>query len=90
MAPHGVLNELLRYASTSRLKSAVSLAAISFAVCHVAVMATAPGPAAITGDLDGDIPRQLLHFGAVLCRFALPLLVMIGAMRHRGHTSKIR
>jgi hypothetical protein len=71
------------------LKSAVSLAAISFAVCHVMVMATAPSPATITGDLDADIPRQLLHFGAVLCRFVLPLLVMIGAMRH-GHTSKMR
>ena len=82
MAPHGVLDELLRYASTSRLRSAVGVAAISFAVCHVIVMATAPNPAAITGDLEGDIPRQLLHFGAVLCRFALPLLVMVGAMRH--------
>jgi hypothetical protein len=83
MAPHGVLNELLRYASTSRLKSAVSLAAISFAVCHVMAMATNPSATAIIGDLDADIPRQLLHFGAVLCRFALPLLVMIGAMRRR-------
>jgi hypothetical protein len=82
MAPHGVLNELVRYASTSRLKSAVSLAAISFAVCHAIVMASTPSQAAILGDLDADIPRQVLHFGAVLCRFVLPLLVMISAVRH--------
>jgi surface polysaccharide O-acyltransferase-like enzyme len=30
--------------------------------------------------LQGDIPRQLIHFAAELCRFALPLGVMVIGM----------
>jgi hypothetical protein len=71
-----VFDDLLHFASTSRSRSTVTLAAVSFAVCHVVVMGT--GPAAVSGsaDLDLDLPRQLIHFAAELCRFALPLGVM--------------
>jgi hypothetical protein len=33
-------------------------------------------------DLAGEIPRQLIHFVAELCRFALPLGVMLVGMIH--------
>ena len=71
---------LLHLASTSRARSVVTAAAVSFAVCHFVVLATAPTSAGIAGDLDGDIPRELLYMAAVLCRFALPLGVMIVGM----------
>jgi hypothetical protein len=74
----GVLDDFLDFASTSRSRSTVTLAAVSFAVCHFAAIATAP--AGVTADLDVDIPRQLVHFAAVFCRFALPLGVMIVGM----------
>jgi hypothetical protein len=72
-----VLDGLLHFASTSRSRSTVTLAAVSFAVCHVVVMGT--GPAAVSGsaDLDFEIPRELIHFAAEVCRFALPLGVML-------------
>jgi hypothetical protein len=39
------------------------------------------GPTSL--DLPDAIPRQLLHFAAELCRFALPLGVMIvGMLQH--------
>jgi len=75
---HG-LDDLLHFASAPRLRLAVTLAAVSFAICHVAVMATAATPNGITVDLD-EIPRQLIHFAAVFCRFALPLGFMIVGM----------
>jgi hypothetical protein len=71
------LSDLLQLASTSRLRWAVTLAAVSFAVCHLVSMGTAPGPAGGAADLDVDIPRQLLHFAAELCRFAVPLGFMV-------------
>jgi hypothetical protein len=33
-------------------------------------------------ELEGEIPRQLIHFVADLCRFALPLGVMVVGMIH--------
>jgi hypothetical protein len=75
-----VVDDLLHFASTSRLRSTVTLAAASFAVCHLLVMATGSASAGATGDLQAEIPRQLIHFAAELCRFALPLGVMVVGM----------
>jgi hypothetical protein len=83
-----VFDDLLHFASTSRSRSIVSLAAVSFAVCHVVVMATSPAPSSGIADLNADIPRQLIHFAAELCRFALPLgVVVVGMIRGRSKHS---
>ena len=74
-----VFDELLHFASTSRSRSAVTLAAVSFAVCHLVVVGTASFD--VSADLDVEIPRQLIHFAAALCRFALPLGFMVAAIR---------
>jgi hypothetical protein len=76
-----VFDDLLHLASTSRSKSTVTLAAVSFAVCHLIVMGTYAAPSSGTAD-DLEIPRQLVHFAAELCRFALPLgVVIVGMIR---------
>jgi hypothetical protein len=75
-----VFDDLLHFASTSRSRSTVTLAAVSFAVCHLVVMGTSPAAASGTADLDLEIRRQLIHFAAELCRFALPLGVMLVGM----------
>jgi hypothetical protein len=72
-----VLDKFLNLASTSRAKSAITLAAVSFAICHFVAMATMPVPAVVANDPDAEIPRQLIHFAAVFCRFALPLGAMV-------------
>jgi hypothetical protein len=72
-----VLDNLLHFASTSRSRSTVTLAAVSFAVCHLVVMGTVSVPTGGTADMGVEIPRQLIHFVAELCRFALPFGVMI-------------
>ena len=82
---HDLLGGLLQCASTRRLRSAVTLAAVSFAICHVVSMATAPGAVGGSADLDNEIPRQLIHFAAELCRFALPLGFMVA-----GFTTRIK
>jgi hypothetical protein len=85
-----VFDAFLHFASTSRSRSMVTLAAVSFAVCHLAVMATSAAPMSGTADLDLDIPRQLIHFAAELCRFALPLgVVVIGTIRGRSKQSTL-
>ena len=71
-------DDLLHFASTSRSRSTVTLAAISFAICHLLVVGT--GSASGGVDLEGEIPRQLIHFAAELGRFALPLGVMVVGM----------
>jgi surface polysaccharide O-acyltransferase-like enzyme len=77
MAPKSrFVDDLLRVASASRSRSAVTLAAVSFAICHFVVMRTVTANAA-TADLDAEIPLQLIHFAAVVCRFALPLGFMV-------------
>ena len=77
-----VCDDLLHFASTSRTKSAVTLAAVSFAICHLAVMGTASS--GVSADLDAEIPRQLIHFVAELCRFALPLGVVVAGFAIRA------
>ena len=76
---HAVVDDLLHRFSTSRSRSAVTLAAVSFALCHCAVIASTPGPAGISADFDVEIPRQLIHFAAAICRFVLPLGFMVAA-----------
>jgi len=71
------VDDLLRVASASRSRSAVTLAAVSFAICHFFVMGTATANAGVSADLDVQIPLQLIHFAAVVCRFALPLGFMV-------------
>jgi hypothetical protein len=79
-----VFDDLLHFASTSRSRSAVTLAAVSFAICHLFVLGTSPAPANATAELPGEIPRQLIHFVAELCRFSLPLgVMMVGMMQQR-------
>jgi hypothetical protein len=75
-------DDLLHFAAASRTRATVTLAAVSFAVCHLLVMGT--GSAAISGtaDLGPDIPLQLIHFVAELCRFVLPLGVMVVGLVH--------
>ena len=66
----------------------MTIAAVSFAVCHLAVLATAPTSVVIAGDLAADIPRQLVYMAAVLCRFAVPLGVMLIGMAWRGSKTR--
>lgn len=74
------LDGLLHLASTSRARSVVTVAAVSFAVCHLVVLAAAPTSVVIAGNFDADIPRQLVYLAAVLCRFAVPLGVLAVGM----------
>jgi hypothetical protein len=53
-------------------------------------MGTGPAPAGVAADLDDEIPRQLIHFAAELCRFLLPLGVMlIGMIQGRSKQSSM-
>jgi hypothetical protein len=89
MAPKlRVFDSLLNFASAARSKSAITLAAVSFAICHLVVMGTASSGA--SSDLDVEIPRQLIHFAAELCRFALPLGFMVAGFAGRAKTSRNR
>ena len=83
---HKVEN-LLHLASAPRSRSVVTAAAVSFAVCHLVVLATAPTAVVMVGNLDAEIPRQIAHFTAVLCRFAVPFSIMIVGMMH-GRTRR--
>jgi len=67
----------------------VTAAAVSFAICHLVVLAAAPASVAVAGNLDAEIPRQLVYFAAVLCRFAVPLGIMIVGMMHGRSKSKL-
>jgi hypothetical protein len=75
-----LVEDLLHLASTSRSRSVVTAAAISFAICHFVVLTVAPTSLAIANDLDAEIPRQFVYFAAVLCRFVVPLGIMIVGM----------
>jgi hypothetical protein len=77
-----VFDDLLHFASTSRSRSAVTLAAVSFAICHLVVMGT--GSSGASPDVDVEIPRRLIHFAAELCRFALPLGFMLAGLAIRA------
>jgi hypothetical protein len=73
-----VFDDFLHFASTSRSKSAVTMAAVSFAICQLIVMGTASS--GVSADLDAEIPRQLVHFAAELCQFVLPLGFMVAGV----------
>jgi hypothetical protein len=83
-----VFGDLLDFVSTSRSRSAVTLAALSFAVCHFVVLGTEPASSGVAADLDAEIPRQLIHFAAELCRFALPLGFMVAGFATRAKTAR--
>jgi hypothetical protein len=86
-----LVDGLLHLASTSHARSVVTLAAVSFAVCHFVVLATAPTSFVVAGNLDADIPRELMYLAAVLCRFAVPLSVMIvGIAQARSKSRQTR
>jgi TctA family transporter len=80
-----VFDDLLHFASASRSKSAVTLAAVSFAICHLIVVGTASS--GVSADIDVEIPRQLIHFAAELCRFALPLGFMVAGFALRARNA---
>jgi hypothetical protein len=82
------VDDLLRFVSASRSRSAVTLAAVSFAICHLVVLGTATANAAATVDLDAEIPLQLIHFAAVVCRFALPLGFMVAGFTTHAKAKK--
>jgi hypothetical protein len=69
-----LVEDLVHLASAPRSRTVLTAAAVSFAVCHFVVLAS--------GNLDAEVPRQLVHFAAVLCRFALPFSIMIVGMMH--------
>jgi hypothetical protein len=48
----------------------------------LAVMGTASSGS--RADLDAEIPRQLIHFAAEFCRFALPLGFMVAGFAIRA------
>lgn len=77
-----VLDDLMHFASASRSKSAVTLAAVSFAICHLLVMGTTSLGA--SADLDVEIPRQIIYFAAEFCRFALPVGFMMAGFAIRS------
>ncbi|HXC10208.1 MAG TPA: hypothetical protein VNV61_14850 [Steroidobacteraceae bacterium] len=83
-----LVDGLLHVASTSRARSVLTVAAVSFAVCHIVVLATAPVSVVFSGNLDNDIPRELVYMAAVLCRFAVPLSVMIVGFAHGRSKSR--
>ena len=83
------VDDLLQLASAPRARSVVTAAAVSFAVCHVVVLATAPGSVVVAANTDDALPRQVVYCAAVLCRFAAPLVVMIIGMTYRRSKSKI-
>jgi hypothetical protein len=83
-----VFDNLLNFASTSRSRSMVTLAAVSFAICHLVFLASAPASAG-AADLDAEIPRQLVRFAAEFCRFALPLGFMIAGFAIRAKSERI-
>jgi hypothetical protein len=88
MALKSRVDDLLHFASASRSKSAVTLAAVSFAACHLIVMGTASLGA--SADLDVEIPRQIIHYAAELCRFLLPLGFMVAGFAIRAKKARPR
>jgi hypothetical protein len=77
-----VFDNLLHFASTSRSRSAVTFAAVSFAICQLIVMATASS--GVSAELDAEVPRQLIHLGAELCQFTFPLGFMVSGVVNRA------
>jgi hypothetical protein len=77
-----LFDKVLQFASTARSRSAVLLAAASFAICHLLAVSTAP--AGLNVDSTPEIARQLMHFAAELCRFLLPLGFMIAGLATRA------
>jgi hypothetical protein len=77
-----VFDSFLHFASSSRSRSAVTCAAVSFAICQLIVMGTASS--GLGSDLDAEVPRQLIHLAAELCQFTLPLGFMVAGVVNRA------
>ncbi len=71
-ARHTGFEDIVEFATTQGSRSLVCLAAVSFAVFHGIAVASS----AAAGDLGSDIEWQIIHLGAVLCRFVLPFGLM--------------
>ena len=70
---HNRVADALNFAATPRWRATVLWAAVAFAVCHgVAVATDAHG-----ASLKGNLPLELVHFVAVLCRFLMPFGIML-------------
>jgi hypothetical protein len=70
--PHGGWEDFLDYTSTPAWRSAILLAAMSFAAFHCVALATPPLLLDASGQAT-ELAPQLLHMAAVLLRFILPL-----------------
>jgi hypothetical protein len=90
MANHsGGLEAFLDFASTPAWRSAIFFAAASFAAFDVVAMLTPPLLLDDSG-LATDLAPQLLHMGAVLLRFVLPVACLsAGARAYFRHKRKI-
>lgn len=65
--------DALDFAATPRWRAAVFWSAVAFAVCHGLALATDSQGAS----LNGNLPLELVHFVAVLCRFLMPFGIML-------------
>jgi hypothetical protein len=80
------MRDLFAFTSHPKWRSAVLLAALSFAAFHLLALATPPV----------SLEAELIHFGAVLLRFLLPAVcfaVGVAAYlnsEHRASTRRIR
>jgi ABC-type dipeptide/oligopeptide/nickel transport system permease component len=70
------IDDALEFAATPGGRSTVFWAAMAFAACHLVAWSTEPSAA----NLSGSLRQELIHFGAVLCRFVLPCAVMLAGL----------
>lgn len=85
----GGLEDFLDFTSTPAWRSAIFSAAVSFAACDVIAKLTPPLLLDEAG-LATDLAPQLLHMGAVLLRFILPLAALsAGARAYFRHRRKV-
>jgi hypothetical protein len=70
---HNRVADALNFAASPRWRATVLWAAVAFAVCHGLAVATDSHGAS----LNGNLPLELVHFVAVLCRFLMPFGIML-------------
>jgi len=73
---HGAIEGVVEFATAQRSRSIVFLAAISFAIFHGIAIATSVA----ASDLNSNLQWQIIHLGAVFCRFVLPFGLIVGAL----------
>jgi hypothetical protein len=64
------MRDFLAFTSHPRWRSAILLAAVSFAAFHVLAVATPPV----------SLEAEVIHFGAVLLRFLLPTACLVAGV----------